>query len=55
MKHSLRAIALPAALAATQILAACGSADTSGMSGMKPSASAAGGASAGTAKNDADV
>lgn len=55
MKHNLRTIALPATLAATLILAACGTSDTSGMSGMNPSASAAGGAPASTAKNDADV
>jgi uncharacterized protein (DUF305 family) len=55
VKHSLRTIALPATLAATLLLAACGTADTHGMSGMSPSASAAGGASASTAKDDADV
>ena len=55
MKHNLRTIALPATLAATLVLAACGTADTSGMSDMSPSASAAGGASSSTAKNSADV
>lgn len=55
MKHNLRTIALPATLAATLILAACGTTDTSGMNGVNRSASAAGGASASTTKNDADV
>jgi uncharacterized protein (DUF305 family) len=55
VKHSLRTIALPATLAATLFLAACGTADMSGMNGMSPSASAAGGAPASTTKNAADV
>jgi uncharacterized protein (DUF305 family) len=55
MTHLLRTIALPTALAASLVLAGCGSADTSGMSGMNPSTSAAGNGPASTAKNDSDV
>ena len=55
MKHVLRTLALPTALAATLVLAACGTADPSGVSGSKPGASAADVAPASKARNDADV
>lgn len=58
MKHILRALALPAALAATLVLASCGTNDghgTADMDGTRTGAPAAGGAPATGAKNDADV
>jgi len=55
MKHNLRNLALPAALAAALLLAACGTGDTSGMSHPKTSASAASGTPASKTKNAADV
>jgi uncharacterized protein (DUF305 family) len=55
LKRITHTIALPTALAATLVLAACGTADTSGMSGMKPSASATSSAAASSGANDADV
>ena len=59
MKHILRTLALPTALAATLFLASCGSnADVGGaadMNGARTGAPAAGGAPATGAKNDADV
>ena len=61
MKHILRTLALPAALAATLVLSGCGAGDMEGMSGMKTTASAGSGtpAPSGTpaskAKNAADV
>ncbi len=61
MKHILRILALPAALAATLVLASCGtssSADghgTDGMNGPATGAASAGGSPATGAKNDADI
>ena len=61
MKHILRTVALPTALAATLVLASCGNSDESGMNGMTnngPAATgtaAANGAPATGAKNEADV
>ena len=55
MKHVLRTLALPTALAATLVLAACGTADPSAVSGSTPGASAANAAPASKARNDADV
>jgi len=55
MKHNLRTLALPTALAATLVLTACGTGDTSGTSGTKSSASAATGTSASKTKNADDV
>lgn len=55
MKHITRTLALPTALAATLVLAACGTADTSSTSGTNPGASAADIAPASKAKNEADV
>ena len=61
MKHILRTLALPTALAATLVLASCGNSDESGMNGMTNNGPAANGTAAanGTpatgAKNEADV
>lgn len=58
MKHALRTLALPTALAATLILTACGTADTSSHNDTMTSGSAASGTTASkasTAKNDADI
>jgi len=61
MKHILRTVALPTALAATLVLASCGNSDMSGMNGMTNNGPAATGTAAanGTpatgAKNEADV
>ncbi len=58
MTHILRTPALPTALAATLVLAACGtspSADSPGMNSMTTNAPAASGTSATGAKNAADV
>ena len=59
MKHILRTLALPTALAATLVLASCGTNSTmngtAGMNGTRTGAPAAGGAPATGAKNDADV
>ena len=61
MKHILRTVALPTALAATLVLASCGNSDESGMNGITNNGPAANGTAAanGTpatgAKNEADV
>ena len=59
MKHILRTLALPIALAATLVLASCGVSSgghgTSDMDGMGTGAPAAGGTPATGAKNEADV
>ena len=55
MKHILRSLALPATLAATLLLTACGTGDTSGLSGSDTGASTKSGAPASKAKNEADV
>jgi len=56
MKQALRTLALPTALAATLVLSACGTADTTPQNNTKTSGSAASTAStASTAKNDADI
>jgi uncharacterized protein (DUF305 family) len=61
MKHILRTLALPTALAATLVLSACGTGDMAGMSGTKTKASAGSsapapsGTPASEAKNPADV
>lgn len=55
MKHITRNFALPAALAATLVLAACGTADTSSSGGTNPGASAASNTPASKTKNEADV
>jgi uncharacterized protein (DUF305 family) len=55
MKHHLRSLALPTALAATLALTACGSGDMAGMGGMKTSATTPSGAQVGGARNAADV
>lgn len=55
MKHNLRTLALPTALAATMVLAGCGTGDTSATSGTNTSASAATGTSASKIKNADDV
>ena len=61
MKHILRTVALPTALAATLVLASCGNSDESGMNGRTNNGPAATGTAAanGTpatgAKNEADV
>jgi len=55
MKHALRTLALPTALAATLVLTGCGTADTSSHNDTRASGSAASGAAASTAKNDADL
>jgi uncharacterized protein (DUF305 family) len=55
MKHLVRNLALPAALAASLVLSACGTADTSAAGSTNPSASAASSAPASKTKNEADV
>jgi uncharacterized protein (DUF305 family) len=57
MKHLVRNLALPTALAATLVLAACGTADTSATGSANPSAAAAAASSVpvSTTKNEADV
>jgi len=55
LKRITHTVALPTALAATLVLTACGTADTSGTSGTKPGASATSSATAVSAANDADV
>lgn len=61
MKHILRTLALPAALAATLVLASCGTSSgdddhgTADMNGSAAGAPGAGGPPATGAKNDADV
>lgn len=55
MKHNLRTILIPAALAATMVLAGCGTEGTSGMSDSKSGTSAPSGTPASKTKNAADV
>jgi uncharacterized protein (DUF305 family) len=54
-KHLVRNLALPAALAASLVLTACGTADPSGSGSTKASAPIASSAPVSTTKNEADV
>lgn len=54
-KHLVRNLALPAALAASLVLAACGSAESSASGSTKASASTASSAPVSTTKSEADV
>jgi uncharacterized protein (DUF305 family) len=55
LKRITHTVALPTALAATLVLAACGTADTSGKTALKPGAAATSSAPAASGANDADV
>jgi uncharacterized protein (DUF305 family) len=55
MKQILRSLALPATLAATLVLSACGTGHTSDVDGSHPDASTKSGAPASKAKNEADI
>jgi uncharacterized protein (DUF305 family) len=55
MKQILRSLALPATLAATLVLSACGTGHTSDVDGSHPDASKKSSAPASKAKNEADV
>jgi uncharacterized protein (DUF305 family) len=55
MKQILRSLALPATMAATLVLSACGTGHTSDVDGSHPDASTKSSAPASKAKNEADV